>query len=203
MSILSQTSPRSSGAGFTLVELIMFIVVVGIGVTGILLVYSTTVRSSFDPVVNKQMLSIAEAMLEEVQLMPFTVCDPDDANAATATTLAGCASTSEGIGPEGGDSRYNAAIPFDNVNDYNGFNTATDALPGIRDLSGTPIAALAGYSASVAIAAQTVGPGGAQIAGTGANGAQSLLITVTVTSPRADTLALSGYRTRYAPTAVP
>jgi MSHA pilin protein MshD len=203
MSIRRRPARRVAQAGFTFVELIMFIVIVGVGVAGILLAYSTAVRGSSDPLVNKQMLSIAEALLEEVQLMPFTVCDPDDANAATATTTAGCASTPEAIGPEAGESRYNASNPFDNVNDYNGFNTATDALPGIRDLSGTPIAALAGYSASVSVAATALGPGGSQVPASGANGALSLLITVTVTAPRGDTLALSGYRTRYAPTAVP
>jgi MSHA pilin protein MshD len=82
----SRSSRRRAQAGFTFVELIMFIVIVGVGVAGILLAYSTAVRGSSDPLVNKQMLSIAEALLEEVQLMPFTVCDPDDANAATATT---------------------------------------------------------------------------------------------------------------------
>lgn len=203
MSIRSHQIKKLAASGFTLVELVMFIVIVGIGVAGILLVYSTTVRGSADPLVTKQLLSIAEAMLEEVQLMPFTVCDPDDANAATSTTLAGCATTPEAIGPEGTESRYNAADPFDNVNDYSGFNTATAALPGIRDLSGTPIAALAGYSASVAIAAQTLGPGGATVAGTGAEGPQSLLITVTATGPQGDSISISGYRTRYAPTAVP
>lgn len=203
MFIPRRGSKRRTVAGFTFIELIMFIVIVGIGVSGILLVYSTTVRRSVDPLVTKQLQSIAEAMLEEVQLMPFTVCDPDDANAATSTTLAGCATTPEAVGPEGGESRYNASNPFDNVNDYAGFNTATDASPGIRDLSGTPIGALAGYSARVSVAAQTLGPGGAQVAGTGAQGPQALLITVTATGPQGDSVAISGYRTRYAPTAVP
>ncbi len=181
----------------------MYIVIVGIAVAAILLVYSTTVRSSADPLVNKQLLSIAEAMLEEVQLMPFTLCDPDDANAATATVLADCATTPEAIGPEGAESRYSAADPFDNVNDYHGFDTATAALPGIRDITGAPIATLAGYRAQVSVTTQAVGPGGSQVAGAGANGPQSLLITVTASAPGGDALSLSGYRTRYAPAAVP
>lgn len=200
MSIPSHTSLRISGAGFTLVELIMFIVIVGIGVTGILLVYSTTIRGSVDPLVNKQMLSIAEAMLEEVELQPFTYCDPDDAQAAVATSSADCTGGTGGsndesktpLGPEGGESRASASNPFDNVSDYNGYNTAS-----ISDLTGAPIAPLAGYGVQVSVSQQALGPSGEVTA------SNSLLIRVTVTSPRGDTLSLSGYRTRYAPNAVP
>ena len=52
--------------GLTLVELIAFIVIVSIGLTGILAVMNQTVRSSADPMARKQALSFAEAVLEEV-----------------------------------------------------------------------------------------------------------------------------------------
>jgi MSHA pilin protein MshD len=195
--------------GFTLIELVMFIIIVGIAVAGILLVYTNTVRYSADPVIRKQMLAIAEAMLEETKLMPFTYCDPDDANAAAAgAALVGvgnCATTVEAIGPEAGETRYVAASPFDNVNDYAGFDTSTAFPSGIADISGTVISSLTGYRAQVSASAQALGPGGGLIAAVDANGApQALLITVTVTSPSgADSVTLSGYRTRYAPNAVP
>jgi MSHA pilin protein MshD len=194
--------------GFTLIELVMFIVIVGIAVAGILVVYTNTVRHSADPVIRKQMLAIAEAILEEAKLMPFTYCDPDDANAASAgAALVGvgnCAATVEAIGPEAGETRYAAATPFDNVNDYAGFDTATAIPSGIADLSGTVIAALAGYQAQVAASAQSLGPAGGLIAAVDGNGApQVLQISVTVTASGGDSVSLSGYRTRYAPNAVP
>ena len=40
--------------GFTPIELIIFIVIVGIGVTGILSVYTNTIRNSADPMVRKR-----------------------------------------------------------------------------------------------------------------------------------------------------
>jgi len=201
--------PAALQRGVTLIELVMFIVIVGIAVAGILVVYTNTVRHSADPLIRKQMLSIAEAMLEEVKLMPFTYCDPDDANAATAgAALVGvgnCATTVEAIGPEAGETRYAPTTPFDNVNDYIGFNTATAIPLGIADIVGTPIGNLAGYQAQVSGSAQSFGPAGGLINASDVNGApQALRITVTVTSSSsADSVALSGYRTRIAPNAVP
>ncbi|HEX4943228.1 MAG TPA: prepilin-type N-terminal cleavage/methylation domain-containing protein, partial [Usitatibacteraceae bacterium] len=53
-------------AGISLVELVMFIVVVGIGVAGILSVLNVTASRSADPLPVKQALAIAESLLEEV-----------------------------------------------------------------------------------------------------------------------------------------
>ena len=176
-------------AGFTLIELVLFIAIMGIAVAGVLMAYDFAARGSADPVVKKQALAIAESLLEEIQQMPFTFCDPDDPAVSTATSAAGCA-TPEAIGPEAGESRYNASTPFDNVNDYHGFNTATDALPGIRQIDGTPIAGLGGYSAAVTISPVALGAIPAS---------DSLRITVTVTGPTNVTVTLDGYRTQYAP----
>jgi MSHA pilin protein MshD len=88
--------------GLSLVELVMFILIVGAAVAGIIGVIDVTTRSSADPMIHKQALAIAEAVLEEVQLQPFTYCDPDDPTAATAdlgggvTTMGTIASASFG-----------------------------------------------------------------------------------------------------------
>lgn len=57
--------------GFTLIELIIFIVVVGAGLAGILAVFSNVVMGSADPVEPKQALMVAEAKMEEVLLQEF------------------------------------------------------------------------------------------------------------------------------------
>jgi MSHA pilin protein MshD len=182
--------------GTSLVELIIFIVIVSAGVAGVLLAINTATRGGTDPMIRKNALSIAEAMLEEVALMPFTFCDADDAQASTATSAtvgaAGCAVTVNGIGPEAGETRYAAATPFDHVDDYNGFN-----MNPIVDITNTAIATLANYSATVSVAAVALGG----IAATDAQGqANVLLITVTVSGPQNTTIVLHGYRTKYAPT---
>ena len=178
--------------GLSLVELILFILIVSIGIVGILGVLNLTASRSSDPLIRKQVLAIAESLLEEVELMPFTYCDPNDANASTATAAVvgagGCATTVEGIGPEPGESRYSTTSPYDNVNDYDGFNMA-----GIRDLSNTAIAGLEPYSASVSVTAGGLGLANAEV----------LQIAVTVTGPGNESATLNGYRTRYAPNSLP
>ena len=45
---------RFHQSGLTLIELIVFIVVVGVGIAGITLTYNTVVRHSADPMLRKQ-----------------------------------------------------------------------------------------------------------------------------------------------------
>jgi MSHA pilin protein MshD len=66
---------RSRSRGFTLIELIIFIVVVGAGLAGILSVMNTVVKSSADPMVRKQAAAAAESILEEIMLKSY-VHDP-------------------------------------------------------------------------------------------------------------------------------
>lgn len=173
--------------GLSLIELLVFIVVVGVAVTGVLSVYSLNARTSVDPMIRKQALTLAESLLEEVLSKPYTYCDPDDANAETAASAAGCATTPEVMGPEAGETRYSSLTPYDNVNDYNGFSMA-----GIVDLGGTAIGPLAAYTASVQVQPVVGGFNGIPAGNT-------LLVTVTVTAPGNLGVSLSGYRTRYAP----
>jgi len=61
------------GLGATLVELVMSIVVIGVAVTGVVMVIDRNVRTSADPVVNQQAIAIAEAYLEEILTKDFNV----------------------------------------------------------------------------------------------------------------------------------
>lgn len=180
--------PRRGVRGLSLVELLIFIVVVSAALAGVLQVFIQSSAASADPLLRRQALAIAESLLEEVQLMPFTWCDGDDANVETAASAAGCAAAPDAAGPEAGENRH--ALPqFDHVNDYHGL-----AMSGIVDINGTAVAGLAGYSASVAVAA-------AALHTVGAGSGDALRITVTVTGPAGTQLTLEGYRSRHAPNA--
>ena len=190
---------RRRARGVTLLELIVFIVVVSVAVVGVLTALNLSNSASTDPMIQKQALAIAEALLEEVQLQPFTYCDPDDANAANALNAAGCTGGANGandesklpLGPETGETRLSTTTPYDNVSDYNAFSMG----PGITDISGSAITGLGSYSASVTVAQQALDVIPA---------AASLLITVTVTTPSPNiTVKLDGYRVRYAPNTLP
>jgi len=186
---------RRNVRGSSLIELVMFIVIVSVALAGILLVMNTTTRASADPLLRKQALAVAESLMEEVQLMPFTFCDPDDANVLTAANVGGCAAASEDavIGAEAGETRYSGTTPFDNVSDYHNF-TMNAGNGGIRDITGVQIANLAAYTATVAVR---------QAAWSGIVAADALQITVTVTAPNGEMIALDSYRTRYSPNGAP
>lgn len=111
--------------GFTLVEMIIAMVIIGVGLAGVLAAFSTNVRSSADPMIHKQMLAIAEEMMEEILLKPYV--DP-----GTAGTIAGC-------------NRANA----DNISDY--ANYGQPVSQPVCDIDGTAVPALAGYGVTVAV----------------------------------------------------
>lgn len=175
--------------GISLIELVLFIVIVSVGIAGILSVMNVTTRASADPLQRKQALAVAEALLEEVSLLPFTDCDPDGLQANGSCTQP------EILGPEPGESRTSLSTPFDNVNDYNGF-----ALNG----GGTDLGNSAnvtvpdGYAAAVSVASDTNFGQGATVL----PAVDALRITVTV-AYGTDSIVLEGYRTRYAPAGTP
>jgi MSHA pilin protein MshD len=190
--------------GVTLIELAVFIAIVGVAMAGLFAAFNTITAASADPQVRKQVLAIAESLMDEVALMPFTYCDPDDPQATTAQSSAvgatGCtaAAAVENIGPEstppyGPETRYSATTPFDNVNDYSGFSMA-----GIRDITNNPIGALSGYTATITVTQAGLASGANAIAA-----ADALLISIAVTGPSGTSVTLEGYRTRYAPTTIP
>lgn len=119
-------------SGMTLIELVIAIVIISVGLAGVLTVYSTTVKQSADPMIRKQMISIAEEMLAEVTTQSY--------EALTNTAPAACARDF-----------YNDSL------DYNGYNSAS-CLPGgprIYDRGGLPVANLDGYGVTVAVTAET------------------------------------------------
>lgn len=170
--------------GISFIELILFIVIVSVAVAGVLLTLNTTVKASADPLAQKQALAIAESLLDEIALRPFTRCDPDGPDPDGPAGPLPCA-IAEGIGPEGGETRYSATTPFDNVNDYNGFS-----MSPINDAENNAVPGLASYTATISVANTAIA---------GVNAGDALLVTVTVTGPGSNpNIAVSGVRIRYA-----
>jgi MSHA pilin protein MshD len=190
--------------GLTLVEAIVFLVVVSIGVAAILNIFDRTTSSSVDPLRRKQAQMIAEALMEEVQLARMTFCDPASPNWDVAVNTAGCTAagvgaTAEGWGPE---TALGNARPFDNVNDYvSGSGQATASFnsgANLVDVNGGAFPA--GYSATVTITPVTLTQNGIELGATSAADNDALQITITVSYDNTS-LSLTSYRTRYAPRA--
>jgi len=124
--------------GFSLVETVMFIVIVSVALAGVLSVMNYTTRHSADPLIRKQAIVVAESLLEEITQQNF-------------------------LNPSGGFSGPSSQAnrqKFDDIGDYNGFSSS-----GIYaiDNASTPIPELAKYNATVSVTDTTLGPAGAQI----------------------------------------
>lgn len=193
--------------GLTMIELIVFIVIVGVAAAGMLGVISYTSSRSADPWQRKQAMLVAEALLEEVLLAKFTYCHPSDATAETATSSAGCANAAlrENVGPQvAGETR-----PYFNINDYVGTlgvptsMTAGDTTGQITDVTGSAMVSN-NYKAKVTIDPASLGPAGMKV-GNAAGGADNdaLHITVDVSYGANEHIVLDSYRTRYAPNSMP
>ena len=196
-----------------MVELIIFIVIVGIAVIGVLGLLSYTTRNSVDPLLRKQALAIAEGLLEEVALARFTYCDPNDASAGTATSATigagACTSIVENVGPEPATASHAANTrPYDNVNDYVsrfGVEESAFDIDGVlADASGNKFGAreqLRAYKATLMITAESLNG----IAATGDAATMDVVrmsVKVSYNGGR-DAVTLDGFRTRHSPTAVP
>jgi MSHA pilin protein MshD len=164
----------SAQRGFTLLELIVFIIVISIGFVGILSVFNVTGLRSADPMQQKQMLSIAEAMLSEILLKDYD----DPGNGCTPlTTPTSC--------------RLSNVIDRQNYNDVSDYDTF--ATTGIYRIDGTAIVELTTYNLSVAVINPVIPP----VAPLNTlEGVAAKRITVTVTNG-GNTLSLEGYRTSY------
>lgn len=98
--------------GFTMVELVISIVIINVAVAGVLLLYTTVLSRSADPLIDRQARAVAEAYLDEILQHPID--DPDGVAEGNDRTL------------------------YDNVADYDGLSQApTDqadnAMAGLGD----------------------------------------------------------------------
>ena len=160
--------------GFSLIELIVAVVIIGTAVVGIMSATSFLSARSADPAIQEQALLIGEAYLEEILLKPFLDSSAGIVNVCPA--------------PEaGGRSAY------DNVCDYNGLTNA-----GARDQFNNPVSGLETYTVTVTVtgdATVTLGPASSQINNTGV--LRVLRVDVRVQGPGATDMTLTGYRTNY------
>ena len=108
-------------AGFTLLEILTTIVVIAVSATALMSVFSSTVATSADPVLEHQAIAIAEAYMDEIAAKDFT--------------------------PGPGSVRL-APAPAD-IDDILDYNSLPDTV--VRDQNGVAIGALSDYSITVTV----------------------------------------------------
>ena len=124
-----------SQAGFSLIEIIITVVVLGVLAVGMIGIFNISVVNSVDPMLRIQAIAIAQGYLEEALLKDFQ--DPDD------TETGSC---EEGAAPT---NRRN----YDDVQDYNCINDTAGAL----DQFGNTLTGLEQYNVTVSVTATPVG----------------------------------------------
>ena len=161
-------SARRAQSGFSLVELIIGITIIGITIASVMTVFIVTASRSGDPMLRQQAQMIAEAYLDEILLRRFY--DADTNNVCPAAV--------------------EIRTSYDNVCDYNGL---VQSPP--QDQFGN--ATVTGYTASVTVTptGASLHSGGNLIDNTSV--IRVILVTVTVTAPDGTTITLNGYRTNY------
>jgi len=142
--------------GVSLIELIMFIVIISIAVAGILLVMNNVIGHSADTLVRKQALAIAESLLEEIELQGVSGVAPNPVPATNANRTS-----------------------FDNVFNYNGYSTTA----GIQAMDTTPVPGLGSYNVTPPV---TVAYTTAPWAGIAAGSAVVISVSVTGPGGRVD-----------------
>jgi MSHA pilin protein MshD len=165
---------RSRARGTTLVEVIIFMLIVSIAVVSVVSTLSQVVRWSADPLVQRQTAAIAESLIEEIDSQPYAQKDPYNPTGPD-----------DAIGPEPGETRTGSPLPFDNPNDYAGYSET-----GIVAPDGSAVAGLGTYSANVVASQQSMG---------NVPAADGLLVDVTATGPDGQPVTLTTFRARYAP----
>lgn len=167
--------------GFTLVETVIVIVLVGAMMAGMTALFMNNVGNSHRPYLRQKALAAANAFMDEILRKRWN----------EATPLGGsCVNTTSGACPAGpaviaigtdGESR----ATYDDIDDYHGL---TQSPP--QDSSGIDMPGYAGYTVSVNV----IQPG--------ANwntipAADVRLLTVSVTSSSNETVSVSAYRVNF------
>ena len=160
----------SAQRGLSLIELIVFIVIVSVALAGLLSVFNIGAKASADPMIRKQALTAAEGMLEEVLSKNYEndAADPGNTDATLGCTLNTTAPPC----------RPNTVLDRANYNDIDDYQNWDQ---GVIQLDGNPAPILGTYRVRVTVAASALG---------GLAGKQ---VTVSV-SGGGETIVVSGFR---------
>ena len=179
---MKDSTQSAHQSGTSLIEVVIAIVVLSVGLTGLFAALNANIGQSADPAVRVQANAVAQSYLEEIMLKPF--CDPDlsDDCPATCTVadppLCSYASCSAAEG---------SRAQFDDVCDYNGL-----ADNAAHDQFGAPVPGLGAYNVGVTIQDDAVSFGGL-----GKNEVVRIDVTVNHATFQGMNVMLSGYKTNY------
>ncbi|MCP5172639.1 MAG: type II secretion system protein [Pseudomonadales bacterium] len=111
---------RARQQGFSLIELVVFMVVVGLALSSTILVYNQSVINSVDPIIRVQMAELAQSQLDEVIARKYDENTPTGGIPACGSAETG-APACAGMGLEAGEVLSDQST-LDDVDDFDGYN---------------------------------------------------------------------------------
>jgi len=175
---------RHNYSGFTLIEVVLTIVVLSVGIAGILSVMIQTTTYSGDPLQRQQAINVAQSYMEEIISRPFY--DPD--LMPLAPPDAPCTQQESG--------RAN----FDDICDYQGLHDDNPKNINDDDILNNDGDVLP-YTVDVDVVTTDLGPDLSAATPSSdqldATNNQAMKITITVTPPDGQAVAITAYRTAH------
>ena len=166
--------------GFTLVEIVIVIVMVGAMMAGMAVLFVNNVENSHRPYLRQKALAVANAFMEEIQHKKWDENSPLGGGCVNTGSSCGTGPGAAGMGTEEA-----TRGEYDDIDDY---DTITNQSPP-QDSAGNPMPDYGGFSVSVSV----LQPG----AWNGIPAADVKQIEVSVTSPNNETILVSSYRVNY------
>lgn len=175
MTMISRRPGSTRKRGFTLIELIMYILIVGVALTGVLSSFQTATAHSSDPMLRKQAMTVAEMMLEQILAKSY---QNDLSDFSNSSSTAGCTPTTTIT------CRANTPADLPNYNDVLDYNGWDQNAVYQQDSSQNTVLG-ATYNVKVGVSNGVM------------NGVAVRKITVTVSGGSSDPVTLVGYRASY------
>ncbi len=185
----------SRAAGFSLVELVVFIVIVGVSLAGILLSVRSGVQSAGDPHINYRVIELSQLYLDEIIARRYDQQTPLG-GVPSCVTSASCTAVAA-FGPDAGETR----AAWNDVDDYHALKEGNAAVcqtanplssATLRDSRGLSRQGYDGYCVEVDVVYDGDYDGTGNEAGAGEMTAKR--VRVTTTAPDGTSFAFSAYR---------
>jgi type II secretory pathway pseudopilin PulG len=168
---------RRRAAGFTLVETVLFIIIMAVAAGGVMAVYLQVVRRGADPLVRQKAVVLARDLLDEILSRAWDRHTPvgggcldacaggvkdtrnDDGNGGNAIDLDAAvpgsdADDASAIGRDAGETPGGSRANWDDIDDYDGFlesNANADANDDLRNQNGVLITGVTGMTRAVTV----------------------------------------------------
>lgn len=166
--------------GFTLIETIIVIVLVGAMMAGMTSLFMNNIGNSHRPFLRERALAVAHAFMDEIQHKRWNEATPLGGGCVNAGASCATGPAAIAIGTDG-DTR----ATYDDIDDYNGLSQTPP-----QNSAGVDMPGYGGFTVNVSVT-QPAGVWNTIPA------ADVRLITVSVTSPGNETIAISAYRVNF------